>query len=124
LTFYHHIVMLPPEEIEGARSLPRYPALVAMAPTIPRELQAEDGWFAAFDLAGLSGFGTPTLLLLLLLLLLLGGDSPATQKAAAEALEAALPDCRIVVLPGEGNLAHRTAPELFVREVVQLLVHR
>ena len=120
MTFYHHIVMLPPEEIEGARSLPRYPALVAMAPTIPRELQAEDGWFAAFDLAGLSGFGTPTLLLLLLL----GGDSPATQKAAAEALEAALPDCRIVVLPGEGHLAHRTAPEPFVREVVQLLVHR
>ncbi len=117
MTFYHHIVMLPPEEIEGARSLPRYPALVAMAPTIPRELQAEDGWFAAFDLAGLSGFGTPTLLLL-------GGDSPATQKAAAEALEAALPDCRIVVLPGEGHLAQRTAPELFVREVVQLLVHR
>ncbi len=39
MTFYHHIVMLPPEEIEGARSLPRYPALVAMAPTIPRELR-------------------------------------------------------------------------------------
>ena len=88
MTFYHHIVMLPPEESEGARSLPRYPALVAMAPTIPRELQAEDGWFAAFDLAGLSGFGTPTLLLLLLLL---GGDSPATQKAAARLLRRRCP---------------------------------
>ena len=109
-------MLLPPEEIEGARSLPRYPALVAMAPTIPRELQAEDGWFAAFDLAGLSGFGTP------MLLLLLGGDSPATQKAAAEALGATLPDCRIVMLPGEGHLAHRTAPELFAREVVRFLV--
>ena len=42
---------------------------------------------------------------------------------AAEALEAALPDGRVVVLPGEGHVAHRTAPELFEREVVRFLVH-
>ncbi len=54
---------------------------------------------------------------------LLGGDSPATEKAAAEALEAALRDGRIVVMPDQGHLAHGTAPELFAREVVQFLVH-
>ena len=50
------------------------------------------------------------------------GDSPAFEKAAAEALEAVLPKGRIVVLPGEGHIAHRTAPELFAREVVQFYV--
>ncbi len=48
-------------------------------------------------------------------------DSLATQKAAAEALEAALPDGRIVSLPGQGHVAHRTAPEPFAREVLRFL---
>jgi pimeloyl-ACP methyl ester carboxylesterase len=116
ITFYRDVVSLTPEEIEMIRSLPQYPALVAMAPTIPREAQAEDGWFSDFDPTRVSGFGTPTLILV-------GGDSPAFEKAAAEALQAALPDGRVVVLPGQGHVAHRTAPELFAREVMQFLVH-
>jgi pimeloyl-ACP methyl ester carboxylesterase len=115
-TFYRDIVLMSPEELEMMRSLPVWPARVAMAPTIPREARAEDGWFSDFDPARLSDFGIPTLILL-------GGDSPAGQKAAAEALEAALPDGRIVVLAGQGHVAQRTAPELFAREVVQFLVH-
>ncbi len=79
-------------------------------------MQAEEGYASDFDPARLSDFGTPTLLLV-------GGDSPAGQKTAAEALEAALPDGRVVVLPGQGHIAHRTAPELFAREVVRFLVH-
>ena len=98
------------------RSLPQYPALVAMAPTIPRELQAEEGYDSAFDPARLSALGAPTLILL-------GGDSPEHEKAAAEALEAALPDGRVVVLAGQGHVAQRTAPELFEQEVVRFLVH-
>jgi len=54
-------------------------------------------------------------------LLLLGGDSPALEKAA-EALDTALPDSQIVVMPHQAHLAHRTAPELFAREVVQFLM--
>lgn len=116
LTFYRDIAAVTPEEIEMIRSLPRYPALVAMAPTIPRELQAEEGYASGFDPARLSGFETPTLILV-------GGESPEFEKAAAEALEAALPDGRIVVLPGQGHIAHRTAPELFEREVLRFLVN-
>jgi pimeloyl-ACP methyl ester carboxylesterase len=115
ITFWRDVVSLTPEEIEMIRSLPQYPALVAMAPTIPRELQAEDGYCSGFDPARLSDFGVPTLILV-------GGDSPAFEKAAAEALEAALPDGRVVVLPGEGHIAHRTAPELFEREVLRFLL--
>jgi len=115
-TFYREIAMLAPEEIETVRSLPQYPVMVDMAPTIPRELQAEEGYYSDFDPARLSDFGVPTLILV-------GSESPEFEKAAAEALEATLPDGRIVVLPGEGHIAHRTAPELFEREVVQFLMH-
>jgi pimeloyl-ACP methyl ester carboxylesterase len=107
--------MMSPGQIEMLRSQPVWPARVAMAPTIPHELQAEEGYVSDFDPARLSGFSSPTLLLV-------GGDSPAGQKDAAEALEAALPDGRVVVLPGEGHIAHRTAPELFEREVLRFLL--
>jgi pimeloyl-ACP methyl ester carboxylesterase len=115
LAFYREIAMLAPEDIEMVRSLPQYPTLVAMAPTIPRELQAEEGYYAEFDPARLGDFGVPTLVLV-------GGESPAFEKAAAEALVAALPAGRLVVLPGQGHLAHRTAPELLEREVLQFLL--
>jgi pimeloyl-ACP methyl ester carboxylesterase len=114
LTFYRDVLLMTPEEIEMIRSLPQYPALVAMAPTIPREAQAEDGYCSDFDPARLSGLRVPTLILV-------GGDSPEFEKAAAEALEAALPDGRVVVLPGQGHVAHRTAPELVEREVLRFL---
>jgi len=115
-TFYGDIVMMTPEQIELLRSQPIWPSRVAMAPTIPHELQAEAGYVADFDPARLRGLGVPTLIMV-------GGDSPAGQKTAAEALEAALPDGRVVVLPGQGHIAHRMAPELFAREVVRFLVH-
>jgi pimeloyl-ACP methyl ester carboxylesterase len=34
---------------------------------------------------------------------------------------AALPDARVVVLPGQQHAAMYTAPEIFVREVVRFL---
>ena len=57
-------------------------------------------------------------------LLLLGGDSPASEKAATEALDAALPDSRIAVMPGQAHIAHGTAPDVFGREVVRSLSRR
>ena len=114
-TFYRDIVLMSPEEIEMFRSLPLWPARVALAPTIPHEMRAFESYTFAFDPAKLSNLRIPTLLLL-------GGDSPAIEKAAAEDLDAALPDSRIVVMPDQAHLAHRTAPELFAREVGQFLM--
>jgi pimeloyl-ACP methyl ester carboxylesterase len=113
--FYHDIAMISPEEIEMLRSLPIWAARVALAPTIPHEMRAFESYVSNFDPARLANLRTPTLLLL-------GGDSPALEKAAAEALDAALPDSRIAVMPDQAHLAHRMAPELFVREVVQFLM--
>lgn len=113
-TFYRDMVMMSPEEIEMVRSLPVWPARVALAPTIPRETRAWEGYVSDFDPTRLGNLKTPTLLLL-------GGDSPELEKAAAEALGAALSDSRIAVMPGQAHVAHRTAPEVFVRQVVQFL---
>lgn len=91
-TFYRDIAMLSPEEIGMLRSLPVWPARVALAPTIPHEMRAYESYVSNFDPARLGGLRTPTLLLL-------GSESPALERAAAEALNAALPDSRIVVMP-------------------------
>ena len=114
-TFYRGIAMISPEEIEMLRSLPIWPTRVSLAPTIPHEMRAFESYVSNFDPARLGNLKTPTMILL-------GGKSPALEKAAAEALDAALPDSQIVVMPHQTHLAHRTAPELFAREVVQFLM--
>jgi pimeloyl-ACP methyl ester carboxylesterase len=55
-------------------------------------------------------------------LLLRGGDSPPLFRQAVEAVDAALPDSRVVILPGQQHVAMDTNPELFVREVLGFLV--
>jgi pimeloyl-ACP methyl ester carboxylesterase len=112
--FYHDIALISPEEIEMLRSLPIWAARVALAPTIPHEMRAFESYVSNFDPTRLGNLRTPTLLLL-------GGDSPTLERAAAESLDAALPDGQIVVMPHQAHLAHRTAPELFAREVVRFL---
>jgi pimeloyl-ACP methyl ester carboxylesterase len=47
--------------------------------------------------------------------------SPSFSKAAIEAVNRALPNSRIVVLPGQQHIAMDTAPDLFVREVLAFL---
>jgi pimeloyl-ACP methyl ester carboxylesterase len=114
-TFYRDIAMISPEEIEMLRSLPVWPARVALAPTIPYEMRAFESYVSNFDPTRLANLRTPTLLLL-------GGDSPALEKDAAGALDAALPDSQIAVVPHQAHIAHRTAPGVFVREVARFLV--
>ena len=52
---------------------------------------------------------------------LLGGDSPEPFRLACEAVEEALPDCRVVVMPGQTHAAIDTGTELFVSEVLSFL---
>ena len=114
-TFYCDIVLMAPEEIEMLRSLPIWAGRVVLAPTIPQEMRAFDSYVSNFDPTRLGNLRTPTLLLL-------GGDSPALERAAAEALDAALPHSQIVVMPHQGHVAYRTAPGAFVDEVVPFLM--
>ncbi|HXV92153.1 MAG TPA: alpha/beta hydrolase [Pseudonocardia sp.] len=97
-------------DVEAMRALPSWPARVAAAPTIPRELRVD----ATLDVdpARYAPLRTPTVLLL-------GERSPAGQRAVVSALDAALPDGRTVSLPGQEHLAQLTAPELVARELIR-----
>ncbi len=112
VTVMREIAGLPPEALEYMRSLPVWQARVAAAHTIPRELLASDTY--RFDPERFGDLGIPTLLLL-------GGDSPATFGEAEKAVDGALPDSRIVVMPGQGHAAMDTATDLFTSEVLRFL---
>jgi pimeloyl-ACP methyl ester carboxylesterase len=110
--FMREVAGLPMEQIELMRSLPAWEARIAVAHSIPREERASREY--AFDPDRFRGLHVPTLFLQ-------GGDSPDPFKAAADAVAAALPDCRVVVMPGERHAAMDTATELFTAEVVDFL---
>ena len=101
-----------PEVVEYMRSLPVWQARLAAAHTIPRELRASGAY--RFDPERFGDLGVPTLLLS-------GGDSPAFLKAADKAVDETLPNCRIVVMPGQGHAAMDTGTDLFTTEVVRFL---
>jgi pimeloyl-ACP methyl ester carboxylesterase len=102
----------PPEIIASAQASPTWAARVASVHTLPRELQSLDNYL--FDPKRFGAMQIPTLLLL-------GGDSPPFRRTDAESLHAALPNSRIVVLPGQRHRAMETAPGLFVQEVLTFL---
>jgi pimeloyl-ACP methyl ester carboxylesterase len=111
-TFFSEIVRTPPADLSQLQKLPNWPARVAAAHTIPREMVSTVGY--RFDAARFKAMKTPTLLLL-------GGASPPMFKAAIDAVHKALPSSRVVVLAGQQHTAMNTAPELFLREVLGFL---
>lgn len=112
VTFIREVVGIPSRELALLQSQPAWSARVAAAHTIPRELRAEARY--RFDPERFKGVSTPTLLLL-------GGKSPLFMKASVDAVNAALPNSRVVVMPGQQHIADQTAPELFLREVLGFL---
>jgi pimeloyl-ACP methyl ester carboxylesterase len=110
--FLREIAGLPPEQVELMRSMPTWQARIAAADTIPREESANRQY--AFNPARFRALQVPTLFLL-------GGESPEPFKAAADAVQATLPDCRTVVMPGQRHAAMDTATDLFLKEVTRFL---
>lgn len=110
--FLQEVAGLPPDQIELMRSLPAWEARLAAAETIPREERATREY--VFEPERFRALEVPTLYLQ-------GGDSPEPFRAAGEALRAALPDCRLVVLPGQRHAAMDTGTELFTAEVLSFL---
>lgn len=111
-TFFREVVKLSPAEIEQRLASPEWPARLAAAHTLPRELRAVEEY--EFDARRCENFQTPTLFLL-------GGDSPQWVKTAAGAIDAILPNSQIAVMPGQEHVAMYAAPDLFVQEVLAFL---
>lgn len=100
-------------ELERLEKSTIWPTFLAAARTYPYDAEL----VASYDLdpSALRAITTPALLLL-------GGASPSFVRAGVETLAAALPRSRLVVLPGQGHAAHRSAPDLLAREIEAFLL--
>ncbi len=110
--FFKSVVGMPEHEFDEYRQLPMWSRRVELAHTIPRELAIDKHY--SFDPTKFADLDVPTLLLL-------GGDSPPMFRRAVEAVDAALPDSRVVTLAGQQHIAMDTNPELFLDEVLLFL---
>jgi pimeloyl-ACP methyl ester carboxylesterase len=110
--FFREIVRMPAEELAKYRQLPAWKTRIQLAPTIPRELAFDQTY--KFDAEKFADLHTPTLLLL-------GEESPPLFQQAIASADAALPESRVVILPGQRHIAMDTAPELFVSEALNFL---
>ena len=106
---------MPEAEITALRAQPAWPARVAAAPTIVRELRAIPQ--VSFDPGQAARITVPTLLLT-------GSDSDDPFAADLATVAAALPDARIGVLDGQRHVADILAPELFARRLLAFLGER
>jgi pimeloyl-ACP methyl ester carboxylesterase len=110
--FMTEVVGMDAAGLERFRADPVWPARVAAAPTILRELEAETA--PAASLEALGGVRQPVLQLL-------GGDSLPAFHAATRALDARLADGRVVVIDGARHAAHHTHPAAFVAAIEAFL---
>jgi pimeloyl-ACP methyl ester carboxylesterase len=83
-----------------------------VAQTIPRELRADRVY--SFDASRFRACRVPTLLLR-------GESSPEPFAAAEVMVKAALPECKVIVMPGQGHVAMDTGTQLFTGEVLRFL---
>jgi pimeloyl-ACP methyl ester carboxylesterase len=111
-TFYREVAGVTAEELVQVRSAPTWPARVAAAHTIPREIRAFGE--QAFDPAQAARITVPVLLLV-------GSESTEAGQADPEVVAAALPDARIRVLDGQAHLAHLGDPDGFSAALLAFL---
>jgi pimeloyl-ACP methyl ester carboxylesterase len=104
---------MSPEEVALLRSLPTWQARVAAVPTMLREIESVRDY--TFDPSRFEAMKTPTLLLV-------GGQTDEVYRAAIETLHAALPDNRLVVMPGQGHDPVITDPKDYVTEVLRFFL--
>ena len=110
LIMMRDVVRMPEEEIAIMLSLPTWPARVAAAPTLPREMSVELVW----DRQEGPDVTAPTLLIL-------GGDSPEFMAEAAQRVLVGLPDAKLVILEGQQHVADVIQPEKFADVIVDFL---
>ena len=111
-TMFGEVVRMPEAELAALRAQPSWPARVAAAPTITRELRAIPE--AAFDTEQAARISVPTLLLT-------GSVSRDPFAADVGTVAAALPDARIVVLEGQQHVADILAPEVVAGHLAAFL---
>jgi pimeloyl-ACP methyl ester carboxylesterase len=110
--FFREVARMPERELDLIRSLPSWPGRVAAAHTVVREGLVDPPY--RFDPSQFAESDVPTLLIA-------GGDSPEFLRRSTDAVAAAIPGARVVVLEGQQHIAIDTAPERFAAEVLGFL---
>ena len=110
--FFREALGLGDDDIATMRAQPSWPARVAAAPTLPRELRNAPE--ALFDPARAARVAVPTLLLQ-------GSESPESLHADVRLVAEAVPDSRIVVLEGQAHSADFLAPQLVAEKLLAFL---
>ncbi len=111
-TLFRDLESMSEEDLSALRATPSWPGRVAAAPTITRELRAEQG--ARLDPERAAKITVPVLLLT-------GESSSDPSKADIETVADALPDARIVVLEGQEHVADILVPKTFSEYVMAFL---
>jgi pimeloyl-ACP methyl ester carboxylesterase len=86
------VVGTPPEAIAGMRTMPFWPGMVAIAPTLAYDFQVMGD--SAIPADRFRKIAVPTLIVD-------GGDSPTTMRGAAAELAATITGARHITLPGQ-----------------------
>ena len=110
--FLEHVGGYTPDEIDALRETPAWEGRLAVVPTVPRELDAEQAH--RLDGEALARISAPTLLLV-------GSRSPAWALRSTDAYAQALTGASVVRLEGQGHGALTTDPELVASEVESFL---
>lgn len=109
---FRDLVGLGDEQLEDMRAQPSWPARLAAAPTLPRELRTEPTiQLAADDLASIEA---PVLLVI-------GGQNESDLRPGADELCAIIRDARVCVLPGQGHMAFDTALDLLASAITEFV---
>jgi pimeloyl-ACP methyl ester carboxylesterase len=106
--FLHDIGGYTPAEIEALKQTPAWAGRLAVAPTVPRELEAELGY--RLDRAALGRLTLPSLLLV-------GSRSPDWALRSTDAYAAALNGVSVRRLEGQGHGALAAEPQLVAVEI-------
>ena len=91
------------EDFEAFKAGPRWPNVVASAPTLPRECRVENDW--VYRRGHLDAISAPTLLLT-------GSDTDPELTSCTQQAAAAIPNAQIRTLDGHGHFAYKTDPAM------------
>jgi pimeloyl-ACP methyl ester carboxylesterase len=110
--FFTYVAGVNAQRLEAMRGTPIWQARVAAMHTLTREGKFIERY--SFEPARFVAVRTPVRFLV-------GQESPEPLRASTRTAHAAIKNSELVELPGQGHAAMDTAPELFVREVIDFL---
>jgi len=110
-TFLRDQVRVPPDRITKLASSPIWPIILQISPTLPREALSVNTHRPSIE--RLANWKTPTTVLL-------GSITTGLLRDAAFFVRDHIPDCRMIMLEGQGHGANLDAPAWFANKIVEI----